>query len=617
MRFLVLSLFCFGLLLAQPQVGIKRCSKHGDCDVGFYCSKDNTCKRMLQLGDACTYPEQCDPSLTCPQDPQEGNRFCAIRASPNAACQIDNDCRDSYYCGPDKKCLPVRQLNAFCRSQRECNEGLRCDTGKMRCVLLAPSNSSNSTVNGTALANGTVALYSGHLMQPCTDTQDCAPFLFCNISSPFRCIPKFWNNTCRDNIDCYKGWGCGRNGKCTLLKQIDEICDPNHPCADSLFCNSGRRCQVRGTVDISVTKGWTRSLLNSFQQFANGTRVCGGLNKESNAACFQRHLKNTVKCTLYRGRDYSTCFMDDAKIANVNVTSSMNEITGMEWRGYEFTQGLELTPVRSWDCRSGNGNAWFLLNYNMPNVNHPVYLVYDCVSPATALSPVVQNYANATARALETCRNNQTCESTVMTQAGCPEHVVAGANSWCLNANPFVAITNTLMADTYLALIKFSARVGSTTVRVSQFYSCQDYMAWFRLDVTGEGNSRSVRWLAFRCPINYTEIIRNRAQSIATSTQQCGGSDAQCVSGRMISAGCSFFSATSSICYDYSIPRIPIQSLQSSINVISTTAFRAGSDVSVQIKRAYPCSGGFTWIEFNVSRQNSNSTAWACYHCHQ
>ena len=319
-----------------------------------------------------------------------------------------------------------------------------------------------------------------------------------------------------------------------------------------------------------------------------------------------------AKCTLSRGREYSMCMMDSTKIANMNAVTSMAEIIELQWRGYEYTQQLKLTPVRGWDCRSGNGYAWFLLNYNMPNINHPLYVVYECHMSGTPLTAMIQRFANMTASAIDTCKNNKTCETTTMTRNGCPEYVTAGADSWCVNPNPFVNVTDTLIGDTYLSLLKFNARFGSTNVRVSQFYGCQNHMAWFRLDLTGDNNMRATRWVALRCPIDYTEVLQKRIKTIANAIRQCG-KDSTCLTRQM---SCSFYSASSSACYDYSIPRVPIQTIQSSAALVSHTTMTSGT-ISVELKRVHPCSNGFTWVEFIVKHSGQSSRAWALYYCRQ
>ena len=202
-----------------------------------------------------------------------------------------------------------------------------------------------------------------------------------------------------------------------------------------------------------------------------------------------------------------------------------------------------------------------------------------------------------------------------MLRSGFSEYQNSGSNSWCLDEKPPTLITDGVMQKAWMASLKSVARSGTTAIRVVNYIPCTNYITWLRLSMTSNIGRNINPWIAFRCPVNYTDILRKRIESFSTNTEKCG-KVAMCFESRMVSSGCSSFNAESRICYDYAIPKTTTQVLQKAVQNLSKSVSQPnGTSASVNIKKLHPYKSGFAWLEVTVFHLGKTSTAWSSYYC--
>ena len=287
----------------------------------------------------------------------------------------------------------------------------------------------------------------------------------------------------------------------------------------------------------------------------------------------------------------------------------MQNMTTLNWKGFDYVQNIIATPVTSWTCKPGDSYGWIELSVEAPIISK-LYVGMKCIT-STPISSRTQNFMNSLAKAYSSCNDNKECMQKSMLTSGCAKYTM-GTYFVCHDEKPPVPVTDDVLVEAS-SLLK-EAKSGSISVSYRNVYKCDNTgKSWVLL--TLKKNSQVLRdeWLGYKCTPQYAQTIQERVQNYAAAAQSCG-LVANCMSKKMTTNfGCARYVEDYNGCIDFYKPKGTTRDIQTAIKSITAPVIRG--NVAVSIKQAYACDSGCSWIELELKQNTLTKKAWICYPC--
>lgn len=214
--------------------------------------RDDSCEviKCGKKGDSCNDNTVCQAMTECRND------TCKL-PTVGSECDYVYGCHDdSLYCDSfSEKCEKYSKEGDYCDLLCPSkNSDLYCDILNNKCVK-ATLKKGDSCTYGSICKDSICSASLGESDGKCVSVPnkagaDCSLAVGCDISKYLRCSSE--TNKCveypKEGEKCYysscnKGLYCTDNDVCAALKGVNEDCDDDDECKDSLMCAKNGKCE--------------------------------------------------------------------------------------------------------------------------------------------------------------------------------------------------------------------------------------------------------------------------------------------------------------------------------------------------------------------------------------
>jgi hypothetical protein len=215
----------------QPCKWIYECAQ-GRCDPGAPGACPATCGKVAQLGQSCG-DTPCDlrAGLRCVDN------VCSQLKGAGEKCSSTSDCQLDFFCDSSSGCTQRGSENAVCSDFDQCAPGLFCNLGSEGGLCQKQFTAGQSCTAFSAEAI-TFACADGYLCKGFSSSKSSTTAGSCALMGQVGavCDAAAQVTGCTDGLVC-KGAACA-------LKPVDGACTSNDDCKEGVaFCNASSQCQ--------------------------------------------------------------------------------------------------------------------------------------------------------------------------------------------------------------------------------------------------------------------------------------------------------------------------------------------------------------------------------------